>query len=30
MNAALQSFFEGVDKHDEGSSIWNKSLDESK
>jgi hypothetical protein len=30
MNFALQSFFEGVDKHEKGSTIWNKCLDESK
>ncbi len=30
MNAALQSFFEGVDGHEKGSRIWNDALDESK
>jgi hypothetical protein len=30
MNAALQSFFEGVDGHEKGAKIWNDSLDESK
>jgi len=29
MNAALQSFFEGVDAHEKGSKIWNDCLDES-
>jgi hypothetical protein len=30
MNAALQSFFEGVDGHEKGSKVWNECLDESK
>jgi hypothetical protein len=30
MNAALQSFFEGVDSHQIGVKIWNDCLDESK
>ena len=30
MNAALQSFFEGVDGHEKGAKIWNDYLDESK
>jgi hypothetical protein len=30
MDAALQSFFEGVDSHEEGVKIWNDCLDESK
>jgi hypothetical protein len=30
MNAALQSFFEGVDGHKQGAKIWNDCLDESK
>lgn len=30
MNAALQSFFEGVDGHEKGAKIWNDCLDESK
>ena len=30
MNAALQSFFEGVDGHGKGAKIWNDCLDESK
>jgi hypothetical protein len=30
INAALQSFFEGVDGHENGSKIWNDCLDESK
>lgn len=30
MNAALQSFFEGVDSHEMGSKIWNDCLDQSK
>lgn len=30
MNVALQSFFEGVDGHEEGAKIWNDCLDESK
>lgn len=29
MNAALQSFFEGVDEHEQGAKIWNDCLDES-
>jgi hypothetical protein len=30
MDAALQSFFEGVNSHDKGAKIWNDCLDESK
>jgi len=30
MNAALQSFFEGVNGHEKGAKIWNDCLDESK
>lgn len=30
MNAALQSFFDGVDEHEKGAKIWNDCLDESK
>ena len=30
VNAALQSFFEGVDAHEKGAKIWNDCLDESK
>jgi len=30
MNAALRSFFEGVDGHEKGAKIWNECLDESK
>ncbi len=30
VNAALQSFFEGVDGHEQGSKIWAECLDESK
>jgi hypothetical protein len=30
MNAALQSFFAGVDGHEKGAKIWNDCLDESK
>jgi hypothetical protein len=29
-NAALQSFFEGVDSHEQGAKIWNDCLDQSK
>ena len=29
-SAVLQSFFDGVDEHEEGSKIWNECLDESK
>lgn len=30
MNAALRSFFEGVNGHEKGSEIWNNSLDEAR
>jgi hypothetical protein len=30
VNVALESFFNGVDSHENGSKIWNESLDESK
>lgn len=30
MNAALQSFFDGVESHEKGAKIWNDCLDESK
>jgi hypothetical protein len=30
MNAAIQSFFEGVAGHEEGAKVWNDCLDESK
>ena len=30
MNAALESFFEGVDGHEKGSKVWNDCLDESR
>lgn len=30
MNAALQSFFEGVGEHEKGAKVWNDCLDESK
>ena len=30
MNAALESFFEGVDGHEKGSKVWNDCIDESK
>ena len=30
MNAAIQSFFEGVDSHEKGAKIWQDCLDESK
>jgi hypothetical protein len=30
MNAVLQSFFEGVDDHEEGAKTWNDCLDESR
>lgn len=30
MNMALESFFQGVDDHEDGAKIWNDSLDESK
>ena len=30
MNAALESFFEGVAEHEKGAKIWNDCLDESK
>ena len=30
MNTALQSFFEGVDGHEMGATVWNESLDESR
>ena len=30
MDAALQSFFDGVARHDKGAKIWDNSMDESK
>ncbi len=30
MDAAIESFFEGVNEHEEGSKIWNECLDESR
>lgn len=30
MNAAIQAFFDGVDKHEKGSKIWSECLDESR
>jgi hypothetical protein len=30
MDAAFQSFFEGVHEHEKGSKVWNESLDETK
>lgn len=30
MDAALRSFFEGVEEHEEGARVWNECLDESK
>jgi hypothetical protein len=30
VDAFLQSFFDGVDKHKQGSKVWNECLDESK
>lgn len=29
LNAAVQSFFEGVDAHEKGSAVWNRALDQS-
>lgn len=29
VNAAVQSFFEGIDAHEKGAAVWNKALDQS-